>query len=75
MKHVISLYSLVKYFVKWIQGANILCMLFQSIVLGISHICPCNRWVGTTEVILQNLEHSSIKIDNLSLYDILLYKE
>lgn len=23
MKHVISLYSLVKYFVKWIQGANI----------------------------------------------------
>lgn len=42
---------------------------------GYRIICPCNRWVGTTEVILQNLEHSSIKIDNLSLYDILLYKE
>ena len=40
MKHVISLYSLVKYFVKWIQGANILCMLFQSIFLGISHYLP-----------------------------------
>lgn len=75
MKHVISLYSLVKYFVKWIQGANILCMLFQSIFFRDIALSAHATGEWALQKILQNLEHSSIKIDNLSLYDILLYKE